>query len=395
MAWRVGLLAVTSGAVRVTNSARVARLGDRWHHVRVIRSWHSGVKLAAAFLLVAVFFATQNALVHVSRGQPIDWQWDVLHELVYWLVWAAYAPAVLAAARRWPVTHGGGWPPVARHLGLMAVLAPVQIASAYGVHCVVLLASGVLPMAGAGAWLAARGPGVVWGTFAGFLYYWVIAAVFWAAQYQQLFRAEREQALELEASLSAARLDALKAQLQPHFLFNTLNAIAVLTADDPLRARQMIVRLSDLLRRSMASGEGTSHEVPLSAELDLLEAYIGIERARFAERLSVRQEIEPGVREALVPTLLLQPLVENAIRHGLEEGTGEILIRARRQEESLVIVVRDNGRGLVGEERDGIGLANTRERLAWLYHGRARLDLRAGPDVGVVVEVTLPFHTTP
>lgn len=357
------------------------------------------MNLVTAFLLVAVFFATQNALVHVSRGAPIDWQWDVLHEFVYWLVWAAYAPAVLAAARRWPVTRGGGWPPVARHLGLMAVLAPVQIASAYGVHCVVLLASGVLPMAGAGAWLAARGPGVVWGTFAGFVYYWVIAAVFWAAQFQRLFQAEREQALQLEASLSSARLDALRAQLQPHFLFNTLNAIAVLTADDPPRARQMIVRLSDLLRRSIASAESGSgagsHEVPLAAELELLDAYIGIQRARFAERLSVRQEIEPGVREALVPTLLLQPLVENAIRHGLEEGAGEILIRARRQEQSLVIVVRDNGRGLVGEERDGIGLANTRERLAWLYQGRALLELRAGPDVGVVVEVTLPFHTTP
>jgi len=138
----------------------------------------------------------------------------------------------------------------------MVLVAPLQISLTYLAHFALLRLSGTLPAGRAGAWLEARGAGVVWGTFAGFLYYWMIAAVYWAAEFQRLFRAERLQAAQLEASLAAARLDALRAQLQPHFLFNTLNAISVLTADDPRRAKQMVLRLSDLLRASMAGTEG-------------------------------------------------------------------------------------------------------------------------------------------
>jgi two-component system, LytTR family, sensor kinase len=357
------------------------------------------VKLVRIFLLVAAFFAVQNALVHVSRGAPIDWQWDVMHEFVYWLVWAAFAPAILGAARRWPVSRESGARALLPHLGVMATIAPLQITTTYLTHFTILRVAGVLPAAQAGAWLAARGSGVVWGTFTGFLYYWVIAAVYWAAEFQRLYRAGRLQAAQLEASFSAARLDMLRAQLQPHFLFNTLNAISVLTVDDPPRAKQMLLRLSDLLRRTIADGE--QHEVTLAAELALLEAYLGIQRARFGDRLRVRLEVEPAVREALVPTLLLQPLVENAIRHGLEDrggsSGGEITVTARRDGGQLTLRVRDDGRGLAngGAGPDGIGLANTRERLSRLYGEGQRLELRAPPEGGVSVEVVLPFHTEP
>lgn len=355
---------------------------------------HERVKIVGAFLLLALFFATQNALVRVSRGAPVDWQWDVMHEVVYWLVWAAFAPAVLSAARRWPLSGEAGRRSLARHIGLMVLVAPLQITVTYLVHFTLLRLGGALPAAESGAWLAARRPGVVWGTFTGFLYYWMIAAVYWAAEFQRLYRAERLQAALLEASLGAARLDALRAQLQPHFLFNTLNAISVLTADDPPRAKQMVLRLSDLLRRSIAGGD--RHEVPLAAELELLEAYLAIQRARFEDRLRVRLEIDPGARDALVPTFLLQPLVENAIRHGLEDGAagGAIVVRAERRGELLLIAVRDDGRGLPAGPAapDGIGLANTRERLARLYGDRQRLTVRALPEGGVTVEVTVPFH---
>jgi two-component system, LytTR family, sensor kinase len=389
-----GPLPVTSGAIPVTNGARVAARERPRHHVRV--------KLIRIFLLVAVFFALQNVLVHVSRAAPIDWQWDVMHEFVYWLIWAAFAPAILGAARRWPVSREGGWRTALPHLGVMALVAPLQISTTYLTHWTILRAAGVLPASQAGAWLVARGPGVVWGTFTGFIYYWVIAAVYWAVEYQRLYREGRLQAARLEASLGAARLDALRAQLQPHFLFNTLNAISVLTVDDPPRAKQMLLRLSDLLRRAIGEGEG--HEVPLAAELALLEAYLGIQRARFGDRLRVQLAIEPEVRDALVPTLLLQPLVENAIRHGLEDGAsgGAIAVTARRQHETLTITVQDDGRGLPPaaggrEARDGVGLANTRERLLRLYGDRQRLELRApaGGGGGVAVEVSLPFHTEP
>jgi len=388
-------MSVTSGAVGGTTGSPVARRPPRRHHVRVTRAWPRSAKILAAFLSVAAFFATQNALVHVSRGGPIDWQWDVMHEFVYWLTWAAYAPIVLNAARRWPLSREAVWPGVARHLGLMALVAPLQITTAYLVHFTLLRVSGILPAAQATAWLAARLGGVVWGTFAGFLYYWMITAVYWAAEFQRLYRAERLQAAQLEASLAAARLDALRTQLRPHFLFNTLNAISVLTVDEPQRAKRMLLRLSDLLRASIEGGEG--HEVPLATELELLEAYLEIQRARFEDRLRVRFEIEPETRAALVPTLLLQPLVENAIRHGLEDSErgGEIAVLARRYGADLVLEVRDDGRGLVTNPaaREGVGLGNTRERLARLYGDRHYLVLRSQPEGGVAVEVVLPYHT--
>ncbi|HEX6617030.1 MAG TPA: histidine kinase [Gemmatimonadales bacterium] len=345
----------------------------------------------AVFLLVAVFFAMQNAMVHVSRGAPIDWQWDVVHEFVYWLVWAAFTPAVLGAARRWPPSRESGWRSLLPHLGLMLVVAPLQITTSYIVHLAIFIARGLIPADQAAAWLAERRPGIVWGTFAGCLYYWMIAAVYWAFAFQR-------QAAQLAASLGAARLDALRAQLQPHFLFNTLNAISVLTVDDPPRAKRMVLRLSDLLRRSLDGG--AAHEVPLAAELEMLDAYLGIQRERFGDRLRVRLEIEPEVRSALVPALLLQPLVENAIRHGLEDGAagrGAIVVAARRRGDVLEVLVRDDGRGLpaAATARDGIGLANTRERLLRLYRDRQQLELRAPPGGGTAVEVTLPFHTEP
>lgn len=390
-----GAARVTSGAGRGTSGALVA--GDPWplHHVRVHFNWPRGVRIIAVYLLVATFFATQGALVRVSRGASIDWQWDVMHEYVYWLVWAAFTPIVLGAARRWPVSGESGWRSVGRHVGLMVIIAPLQICAAYLAHITLLRLSGSLPAAQSATWLMSRFTGVVWGTFAGFLYYWMIAAVYWAAEFQRLYRAERLQAARLEASLADARLNALRAQLQPHFLFNTLNAISVLTVDDPARAKRMLLRLSDLLRASIEGGEG--HEVPLTTELDLLEAYLGIQRARFGDRLRVRLEIDAEARAALVPTLLLQPLVENAIRHGLEDSAqgGEIVVQARRLGGDLAIEVRDDGRGLTADARarEGVGLANTRARLAQLYGDRHYFVLRAQPEGGVMVELVIPFHT--
>ena len=354
---------------------------------RPLAQWPRPAKIVAAFLLVALFFAPQNALAHVSGGEPINWQWDVMHEFIYWLVWAAFAPVILGAAARWHVSRESGWRPLFAHLGVMAAIAPIQISLSYLIHFTIIRLAGVLPPELAWKWLHTREGGLVWGTFAAFLYYWVIVAVYWAAEFQRLYRAG-------QASLTAARLDALRAQLQPHFLFNTLNAISVLTVDDPPRAKQMVLRLSDLLRRTMADGE--RHEVPLAAELALLDAYLGIQRARFGERLRVRVDVAPDVREALVPTLLLQPLVENAIRHGFEDGTaaGEIVIAGTRQDDDLVITVTDDGRGLPAESVEGVGLANTRERLAQLYHDRQRLTLQALAGGGVAVEITLPFHTS-
>jgi two-component system, LytTR family, sensor kinase len=238
------------------------------------------------------------------------------------------------------------------------------------------------------------------------VYFAVVAAGF-ARDYFRRYQARREeaarlraQAAELHAQLAEARLAALRTQLDPHFLFNTLHAISTLVERDPRGVRRMIARLSELLRSSLE--EGTEQEVPLEKELAFLNRYLEIMQIRFQGRLAVEMRVDGAVLDALVPTLILQPLVENAVKHGVSKlaGGGTVEIRAYRDtdEDRLVLRVRDNGPGLDGGDeasrQEGVGLANTRARLEQLYGSEQRLTLRSAPDgVGVVAEVMLPYHT--
>ncbi len=208
-----------------------------------------------------------------------------------------------------------------------------------------------------------------------------------------LFYRRSQERDRLEASLARARLEALKMQLQPHFLFNSLNAIGALVHKDPDAADEMLAALSDLLRLTLeTSGE---QELPLRRELEFVERYLAIEHVRFGDRLRFEVDVAPETFAALVPTFLLQPLVENAVRHGLEprSGAGVLMIRARRVGGTLRLSVTDNGIGLPNgkPEREGIGLSNTRARLRELYGGAASLELRNAD--GLLVEVTVPFRT--
>jgi two-component sensor histidine kinase len=201
-------------------------------------------------------------------------------------------------------------------------------------------------------------------------------------------------AKEREASLAIARLEALRTQLQPHFLFNTLNTISGLVHTEPDRADAVITALGDLLRLTLETSE--KRELPLREEMRLVEAYVAIMQARFEERLRSVVDIAPETREALVPAFILQPLVENAVRHGLEplpEG-GTVRIGARRDGDRLRIEVADDGVGLRagGPAYEGIGLANTRARLRALHGDHATMELRAG-ERGCVVLLELPFRT--
>ena len=212
-------------------------------------------------------------------------------------------------------------------------------------------------------------------------------------------REARDRALKsarLESQLVRARLEALRAQLNPHFLFNALNVVAMLIRrganEDALRA---VVNLSELLRRVLAVG-GTL-EVSLREEMALVERYLEVEQLRFRDRLSVDIAIEPKVIEALVPGLVLQPLVENAIKHGIAnvEGPGHVRISARHEARRLILRVADNGPGFPKDwdtARSGVGLANTRERLERTYDGDYRLDVGHGATGGAVVEIEIPFR---
>ena len=202
------------------------------------------------------------------------------------------------------------------------------------------------------------------------------------------------EAAELHAQLADARLNALRTQLNPHFLFNTLNAISTLVEEDPRGVRRMIARLGDLLRHTL---EGDEQEIPLARELEMLRQYLDIMEVRFQDKLVVSIETEASLDDALVPNLVLQPLVENAFRHGLAlmQTVGRVAVRVVRDDGDLVLTVRDNGHGPAKEVREGVGLANTRARLTQLYGARQRLALTAAEGGGALVEVRFPYHTTP
>ena len=228
--------------------------------------------------------------------------------------------------------------------------------------------------------------------------YLIIASVAHAFSYYRRAQQRETEAIALTAGLARAKLDALRLQLQPHFLFNTLNAISTLVHRDPAAADELIGDLSELLRLSLQTAD---HEVPLARELELLDCYLAIEQIRLGDRLRIVRAIDPQARTALVPTFVLQPLAENAIRHGIEPrlAPGTLTIRADLANGSLRLVVSDDGVGLkstgTASGRRGIGIANTEQRLHALHGDSARLELTAPEAGGVRVEIVLPIRTTP
>ena len=218
-----------------------------------------------------------------------------------------------------------------------------------------------------------------------------------ARAYSRRLRSRREQAIQLTSQLAEARLDALRRQLDPHFLFNTLNAIASLVERDPRGVRRMIARLGDLLRHSFEGGQEA--EVTLRRELALLDLYVDIVKVRFQDRLAVEIRVDDAVLDALVPTFILQPLVENAVKHGVERRTegGRVIVEGARDGEALVLRVINDAPAdpaLVASagSRIGVGIRNTRARLEQLYGTRQRFTLEHEAERGIVAEVRLPFH---
>lgn len=232
---------------------------------------------------------------------------------------------------------------------------------------------------------------LAWGAFAGVFFYWLVAAADSALRFRDRYAA-------LESELNRSKLDALRSQLRPHFLFNTLNAISGLVPQGD-KAHQMLLRLSSLLRRSL---DEDSHEVPLKTELAFLEDYLDIQRVRFGDDLAIDVDMEPKALTARVPVFLLQPLLENAIEYGeSDDGRTTIRLSARREEDQLIIRVEDDGPGVASSSllREGVGLRNSRARLHHLYGSRAAFELSARRDGsrlrGTSVVIRLPWAASP
>jgi histidine kinase/histidine kinase/DNA gyrase B/HSP90-like ATPase len=222
-------------------------------------------------------------------------------------------------------------------------------------------------------------------------------ATHWQERLSRRFSEAALESEQLQARLDQARLQALRLQLQPHFLFNTLNTITALVHRDPPSAERMVTGLSELLRVSL--GTAGEQEVRLDRELEVLRHYIDIQLIRFSDRLSVRYDIDPAAREAMVPSLLLQPLVENAIKHGItpRSAAGQLHISVRRRNETLALEVIDDGVGASGAKplSEGVGLGNARARLASLYGTQHRFEAGPRREGGFNVTIEIPFHTEP
>ena len=341
----------------------------------------------AAWTVFGLITANQFYMQSGLRGDPAPWGHVLRHGLFEAYLWAFATLAIFWLARRFPLERGRMLRSVAVHLFVALVFSLLRVV------VMVELSRQV-------EWLPERSYyRQFWGwSHQYLLYHALLLGIAHAVLYHGRYR-ERERAAErLAAGLTEARLQALKMQLQPHFLFNTLNAISALIPPEARPARRMVARLGDLLRISLE--HEATQEVTLREELAFLQPYLEIEQARLEDRLTVAMEVAPETLDARVPHLLLQPLVENAIRHGIapriEPGRVEISATRGAGDGFLHLEVRDDGPGVAGDPRartrKGVGLANIQSRLEQLYDGRHRFELVNHPEGGVVVRIALPFR---
>ncbi len=337
--------------------------------------------------LVGLAFASQFYLSSTLVGRSVTWGQAITYSLADWYVWAVLSVPILAFARRFPPEGSARVRTALIHLGAALVVSFFYVAlrAAVGQLHSLLIGEPV-------TFAEIFRPLLVKTFPFNLLIYGVIISASHAIDYYRKYHERTVHNLELEKHLTDARLQALLRQLKPHFLFNTLNGIASLMHSDVNAADKMLVRLSELLRITMSHrGQPLTR---LNEEIAFIEKYLEIERIRFRDRLSVEFDIDPAVLDVEVPSLILQPLVENAIRHGIEPNArpGRILLSARRVDGSLELAVRDNGVGqpAAGFTRVGIGIGNTKERLEELYGNRHRFELANHPEGGLVVRVTIP-----
>ena len=331
----------------------------------------------AFFNAIGLLLFAYRYLDYAARNHPIPFLVPLIEQLTGAWMAAIPFPLIVRFARRYSDLRRT-WP---LHLLVMTAFSVVHTSLMW------LSRSLLFPVFGLGPYdygiMSFRFPMEF---FNDVIVYWLIVSILYLFDH-------RVRSAQLEGKLANARLQNLRLQLQPHFLFNALNTISSVMYEDPRKADTMISSLSDLLRNTLQ--DSGAQEVPLESEIRTLELYLDIMRKRFEDRLSVDIRIDPEVQRALVPQLLLQPLVENSIRHGIDPHSNavNITVTAERQGDATRLQVRDSGRGLNGGPfKKGTGLSNTSERLRELYGARHRLDFQNCDDGGLLVTVAVPFH---
>ena len=349
---------------------------------------------AALCVLLGVVFSTQEYFRSARSGEPVSWAAAFVDLMPFWLFWALLSPLIAWLSRRY--TFGKGrW---TRSL-LVHLSASVFVASLYPVLYILLSVVNSFRIS------TPQIPGWLHFYFLinahvfGTIIYWIILTMILTLNYYRRFQEQRLSAVRLEAQLKDAQLRALRMQLHPHFLFNALHSVtALVLKNENVEAVRMISRLSELLRQAIKDND--TQWVPLKQELQFIDRYLDIERIRFQDRLTVKMNIEPETLNAAVPNLILQPLVENAIRHGIAvlSSAGTITVSANRQGEELHLEVSDDGPGLPSDwpkaSGEGLGLKNIQARLEQLYGSRNHFYLRNVNGRGTVATIKLPFRPT-
>lgn len=348
---------------------------------------------AAAFFvfstLIGVAFASQLYLFSSKAGLQVSWSQAISSSLADWYLFALLALPAIWLTRHFQFAKGQ-W----RSVAILHIIAALLFS-----FCWVLLRSWLVQLqagwSGQTVVFQEVFSGLLGKTFRYNLWvYFMIVAVTHAFDYYQKFHERELRTQELETRLTRAKLQALQMQLNPHFLFNTLHTISALMHKDVEAADRMVMKLSELLRLALDNTD--THEVPLQEELEFLQRYLEIEKTRFRDRLNIVMEVAPDTLRAKVPNLVLQPLVENAIRHGIEKHArpGKITLRAEKKDGQLELQVQDNGGGLKSnaQHREGIGLSNTRMRLQQLYGEEQAFELKNVETGGLLARVVIPFH---
>jgi two-component system LytT family sensor kinase len=328
----------------------------------------------AIWTILALLSASQTVVRLELENRPIYWDRLISSSLVGWYSCAIFTPAFFWAARRFPI-DARDW---VRHLPIHLVLCAVASVLKYVVEWTTLVNM------------------VTFGFISENIAFWCMAAAIHAIEFQRRAREREVLTARLQARLSEAHLNALAARLHPHFLFNTLQGISTLVHRDPKAADRMLGHLSTLLRKTLHGS--ARHEVTLDEELAVLEDYLAIVQIRFGDRVTIERDIGSDTLRGLVPSLALQPLLENAFEHGIARraGASRVTIRARKLGGRLELTVRDDGSGpAAGTLKEGVGLGTTRGRLAELYGSAATLTVVGHPEGGTIATMTLPFHETP
>ena len=361
--------------------------------LRFLRASLSFLRILCIFTVIGCLYAVEYYFLNLKEGAPErPWIFFLRWTLPTTLSLAVITPAILKAAGRWGFERGGRRRALLMHLSLLLLLAPLRAMLDMGFTATGLILSSdfaelnMLWEMKRSVFLAGLAPAPV--------YYVAIAAFGYTTAYYRKYRERELAASHLERALAQAHLETLKNQLNPHFLFNTLNAIGTLSRNDPDATKRMVTLLGALLRRSLGSAH-EPQEVPLRQELDFVGQYLEIELVLLSDRLRVEVDVPEDLLDVPVPNFVLQPIVENAIRHGIavRSGPGSITLGARLRDGSLEVTVADDGVGLPSEIApvEGNGLGITRERLRRLYGERAALDLENRPGGGVLARLRLPL----